>query len=152
MNFMINTGRGNIFFDTNILAYSVDKTDEAKHKTAVDLVESVFDGQLMGHVSNQVLAESYRVLTRKVKIPLAESDAKTFILGIVESNNWAKLNYSSQTLKLAMELSSQGAVSIWDSIISATMLENSLSSIYTENTNDFGKIAGIMAINPFKME
>ena len=147
---MTETWHAHIFFDTNILAYSLDKTDEAKHKRAVDLMESVFDGKLVGYVSNQVLAELYRVLTRKVKTPLAESDAKTFILGIVESNNWVKLNYSAQTLKLAMELSSQSAVSIWDAIISATMLENSLSSLYTENTKDFEKIAGIKAVNPFR--
>ena len=36
----------------------------------------------------------------------------------------------------------------WDAMLAATMMENNVSTIYTED-EIFGKIEGINAINPF---
>ena len=40
-------------------------------------------------------------------------------------------------------------INCWDAFIAATMIENKIFNIYTENTKDFSKIDGIKARNPF---
>ena len=42
-----------------------------------------------------------------------------------------------------------GNINYWDAFIAATMIENKIFNIYTENTKDFLKIDGIKARNPF---
>jgi len=41
-------------------------------------------------------------------------------------------------------------VHFWDALIAATMIENNVFTIFTENTKDFKKIKGITAINPLE--
>ncbi len=53
--------------------------------------------------------------------------------------------YSSATKKSAYQ-----GTPFWDALIAETMLENGVSTIYTENEKDFKKMRGINAINPFK--
>ena len=45
--------------------------------------------------------------------------------------------------------SSVKAGRIFDIFLAATMLDNEVQSIYTENVGDFHGISGIDAINPF---
>jgi len=41
-------------------------------------------------------------------------------------------------------------VSIWDSLIAETALENGIVKIYTENLKDFKKIPGLKVVNPME--
>jgi predicted nucleic acid-binding protein len=56
--------------------------------------------------------------------------------------------YKITTIKSAIDLSNENNMSFWDSLIAATMIENNIFNIYTENVKDF-KISGINAVNPF---
>ena len=142
--------KGNeVFFDTNIFVYAVDTYDGAKHGVARSLINSVFTASTNGCVSNQVLAELYCVLTSKLKRVMDPDTAKSAVLGIISSNNWKKINYTDATVRLALSFSSKKGSDIWDSLIAATMLENSITEIYTENISDFAGIPGITARNPF---
>lgn len=53
------------------------------------------------------------------------------------------------TLKKAMDISIKKNIEYWDALIAATMIENNISHIYTENIKDF-RIEGITAVNPFE--
>ena len=53
--------RDEVFFDINIL------------------VKRVFEGKRKGVISNQILAELFCVLTRKVKFPLSPAEAKVIV-------------------------------------------------------------------------
>jgi predicted nucleic acid-binding protein len=53
---------------------------------------------------------------------------------------------------LTSKISKQHKIHFFDSLLAATMQENGISKILTENVKDFNKIAGIEAENPFDMK
>lgn len=139
--------KDDVVFDTNILVYAFDTDEPKKRAICAPLVEGVSEGGF-GIVTNQITAEFYNVLTRKQKVP-AET-AGRLVSKFIQSPNWIKVNYTHETVERAIFLSSAFSVSIWDALVAATMLENNLSKIYTENTRDFRKIPGIKAVNPMR--
>ena len=58
------------------------------------------------------------------------------------------LNYNAQTIKSAIGISSKHGIHYWDALLAATMKENNVFSIYTENEKDFKKIPWLKTINP----
>jgi predicted nucleic acid-binding protein len=89
------------------------------------------------------------VLTKKIENPISFENAKTIVEGIIESENWAKIDYNSRTVrKAAITVNNDNSLHFWDALIAETMIENKITEIYTENTKDFEKIPGIRAINP----
>src|SRR3989344_2759753 len=100
-------------------------------------VQKAFKGEIKLAVSNQVLAELFFVLTKKLKTPFIVEEAETIVSGIIDSVNWVKINYNHETVKKATALSRSKKISIWDSLIVSTALEHDITKIYTENVKDF---------------
>ena len=136
------------FIDTNILVYSYEKDKPPKRNICLDLVLKCFRGEIQLVVSNQILAEFFHVITEKSKYPLSIEEAKGLIQLIIASSNWIKVDYTISTVLRAIDISK--SCGIWDALIDATMIENNISEIYTENEKDFGKIPWIEVINPLK--
>jgi len=139
-----------ILIDTNILVHAYNTFDREKHSKCKALVEEGFKGAAEFAVSNQILAELFSVLTRKIGNPLSSEGAGAVVCGIIDSMNWAKFNYNHDTVKRATILSKANNISIWDSLIAETALENGVTKIYTENLKDFKKIPGLKAVNPIE--
>ena len=138
------------FFDTNVLVYAFDTTEALKREKCKKLVFSVFRGETKGLVSNQVLAELFFVLTKKVKHPYEAKKAANLVKGFIGSGNWIKVNYSCATAAKATGLAADNKMHFWDALIAGTMLENQAFEIITENGKDFSKIGQIKAVNPVK--
>ena len=139
-----------ILVDTNIIVYAYDTFDKKKHEICKDVIEAGFRGELKLAVSNQILAELFFVLTKKLKNPFSPEDAESIVIGIADSINWTKINYTHETAKKAVSISKNSLTSFWDMLIAATALENDISQIFTENTKDFEKIQKMSAKNPMK--
>lgn len=137
------------FFDTNVLAYVLDRGDEKRRKRSARLVGRVMFGEITGCVSNQILAELYSVLTGKMKETVSREEAEALIESIVQSEKWRKINYSHETVKRALRTAGKKKISIWDAIIIETMNENDVSKIFTEDVV-FRRFPGIAAVNPFR--
>jgi predicted nucleic acid-binding protein len=138
------------FFDTNILVYAYDISEEEKRVVCNKLLSQVFLSKLNGVISAQVLAEVFYVLTNKVKNPLDAEEAKKIIFNFLKSENWLKISYDENTLEKAINTSIDVKIDLWDALIAETMKENGINKIYTENEKDFKKIPGIKVINPLK--
>ena len=137
--------------DTNILVYAYDKTDERKHKIAVDLVVDTFNGKRPLAISLQNLNEFYVIVTKKSKNILDPTTARNVVAEFLNFKQWKKLYPDEDTLFHAMEMHAKYKLpDFWDTHIAAVMLQNGITTIYTENIKDFKKIPGIKAINPFK--
>lgn len=145
MNFMEDE---TIIADTNVIVYAYDSFDKKKHESCKNIVEKAFKGDIKLAVSNQILCEVFFVLTKKLKIPFSVEEAEVIVSGIIDSVNWVKINYDYETVKKAIALSKSKKVSIWDSLIVSTALENGIEKIYTENLKDFKEMP-IAAVNPF---
>ncbi len=136
--------------DTNIIVYAYGLSEELKRQKCKKIIESVFSWENTAFVTNQILAEFFSAVTRKIEKPLKEEDAKDIIEGIIESENWIKIDYTHKTVNRAVNTSTILKTTFWDTLIAETMLENSVFEILTENTKDFEKIPKLIVKNPLK--
>ncbi len=136
-----------LFFDTNILCYAYDSGEPLKRKICEKLVEQAFKGEITGVISNQVLAELFNALTRRLDV--AVETAKIITQSLILSRQWHKIDYNSNTVDRALEHADLFNAPFLDVLISETMKENGITEIVTENERDFNKISGIKIRNPF---
>ena len=133
--------------DTNILVYAYDKDELEKSKKAEELLAKCFLGGIDLAISNQNLAEFVHVTTRKSKLTYGQ--AMVNVKDIFKSKAFKKINYNANTVISAIEIAKEFKTSFWDALLAATMRENGIFNIYTENVNDF-KMPWIKAVNPMK--
>lgn len=135
--------------DSNVLIYGYDKYDIKKHKIAVSLLEKCWKRKIIYALSLQNLSEFYTNITKKVRKPLDKIIAYYLIMDIINFPNWKILKFNERTILSAIEITNTFEMSYWDSLLAATMKENKISKIYTENEKDF-KVPWIKVINPFR--
>ena len=133
--------------DTNILVYASEKDESAKVQKAKEFINRCWKGEILFAVSSQNLGEFVHVSAKKAKLNLEE--AKTFTEFIVEFHGFQKISYNAGTVISAIEIANEFKTPFWDALLAATMKENGIFNIYTENVNDF-KMPWIKAVNPLK--
>lgn len=137
-----------VCFDTTILVYAYDESYREEREACKKLVGMVFSGELRGVVTNQILAELFNVLTKKIEKPLGTETSEIIVNSFIESDNWKKINYSHETVRKAINTTKKSKAHFWDCLIAETMKDNGIENLYTENEKDFRKIRGVTLINP----
>jgi len=133
--------------DTNILVYAYDTSEGMKHEAAKQLLKGIWeDGG--GVVCVQNLMEFFVVITKKVEIPIPVTVAKTIIEDISKSDSWKVIDRDINTFLYAIDLVERYNIHLWDATIVASMKENEVSRIVTENTKDFEKVPDIYVTFP----
>ena len=94
------------------------------------------------------------VLTNPLKLtrPYKADEAAEICHLYIKSKNIKKIVSTEQSYYEALRLASQVGMTarkIFDCLLTATALENSVDTIYTENTKDFEPFKSIKTINPF---
>jgi len=136
--------------DTNILVYSIDRSaKEEKREVAKEIVGSGFKEEREFQVPVQCLEEFTVVSTSKIEKPISQEEAYDYIEEIVKFHMFDALSTTPGSALKASKIRNNNQISFWDCLIAAVMLENNVSKIYTENTEDFRPIEGIEAENPF---
>ena len=133
--------------DTNILVYSYDKDEPPKRSKAEELLSKCFSGEISLAISIQNLAEFVSVTTRKSKLSFEQ--ARINVNDLIDTPNFKKIGYKAETIISAIKIANEFKTSFWDALLAATMKENGIFNIYTENVNDF-KMPWIKAVNPLK--
>ena len=136
--------------DTTILVYAFDKGEKEKRAICHKLIKAILKGRRSAVITNQILAEFFSVTTTKIKNPYTAEKSGLIVDSFVVSDNFNKLNYDFRTVGKAIEFVDKYKISFWDALIAATMIENNVFTIYTENERDFKKIPGLKVINPFR--
>ena len=137
------------FIDTNILVYAYDTTDAQKHLIAKNLLERCWKKEVVYTLSAQNLAEFFVVATRKIPHPISPAVAEQIVKDISSFSHWKVLYYDATTVLFAIHLSASLKRGFWDALLAATMLQQGVCGIYTENTVDFKPLKQIAVINPF---
>jgi len=132
--------------DTNILIYSVDSQDK-KHKISVSMIQNLIEAGDMV-ISSQNLAELSRVLLEKVDPPQKHEDVMKYLFKFKTLGTM--IDYDSNTVVDAVNISKQYKIHFFDALLIATMQENNVSYILTENTKDFKKVKWLTVKNPFE--
>lgn len=134
--------------DTNILVYAFDNKDLIKKRRCERLLKEIIGKKFKFYLSTQILSEFYVVTTGKTAKILEKEEAKQIVEEISEIFNI--LEIKKEAIIEAIRISVFHKTSFWDALIAATMLENNIFTIYTENEKDFSKITELKIINPLK--
>lgn len=90
-------------------------------------------------------------MTEPLQPPLTQSRAQRELRAYLSSRLKLILPKDTTVARMSDLLGSQAIKGgkIFDFFLAATMLDNGVGTIYTENVRDFAGIAGIEAINPW---
>lgn len=135
--------------DSNLLSYVFDESEPDKRRICGELVGDCWERKRDFAVSVQNLSEFYVVVTNKISNPIPADIARRFIELIIDFQGWHVINYSAPTIKSAIDISKEHGIHYWDALLAATMRENNVFSIYTEDS-DFEKISWLKTVNPLK--
>lgn len=131
------------FVDTNVLLYSVDRSDPAKRSTASALLATRADDLV---VSAQVLSEFYAVATRRLAEPLSEADAAAFIDDLEDLPIVA---IDLDVVRDGIRVSRQAQLSYWDGLILAAARSAGCEVVLTEDLAHGATLGGVRIENPF---
>ena len=135
--------------DTNILVYAFDNSLPTKQDAARHLLKNALIENGEFSVSIQNLSEFFAVVTSKIQKPLAKQLAAQIVQKLLKFAGITKIAPQPETVAKAVQFCSAQNADYWDALLAATMLENNVFTIYTENEKDFRQIPGINVINPF---
>ena len=135
--------KNKIFFDTNILVYSVDKFNKQKQKKARLLLKEAANENAVV-ISTQVLQEFYVTAVKKLNAnPLV---VKEII------NSFEKFDIIAVTVEMikdAVDIRLLNKISFWDAIIVVSAEAAKCSALLTEDLNSGQIIKGVKVVNPF---
>ena len=132
-----------VFFDTNILVYTLDADAmEKRERARAVLRERSRSDELF--ISTQVLQEFYVAATRKLGLePLVAKETMAA---------FERINIVVVTRPLideAIDISILHRLSFWDSLIVAAAIDSRCESLLTEDLSDGQSIRGLRIVNPF---
>ncbi|MFH1256777.1 MAG: PIN domain-containing protein [Candidatus Diapherotrites archaeon] len=136
-----------VLIDSNVLVYAFDSSEQKKHKIAKEILDAL-SASGKGVLSIQNLAEFYSLVTKKIERPLEQYLAKDIVENMC--NSFKVLHYDEKTIINAIETSTAFNTSFWDALLAATMKENYIEKIFTEDEKDFRKMPWLEVENPFK--
>ncbi|GAB6091092.1 PIN domain-containing protein [Spirochaeta dissipatitropha] len=133
-----------VFFDTNILVYTVDKKDIEKTHKSRELIKNVTQ-EHAPVISTQVLQEFYNASTSKLGID------KIIVKNLVHNyRNMEIVTIDLLIIEQAIDISILFQLSFWDSLILAAAEQANCTYIISEDLNNGQRIRGIEIVNPFK--
>jgi len=141
MNYMTDR----FLIDSNILVYAFTNINPKKQKKAKEIIYKARDSTL-GYISKQNIIELINT-NRKFSKNLSNKELQKIITGL---ESLKIIDYSTTTIKKALDIQTQTNIGFFDSLIIQTMIENNIFVIFTENEKDFKKIENFSVINPFK--
>ena len=138
------TESNKIFFDTNILVYSVDENDLQKKEIASQLLTDASSSKT-GIISTQSLQEFYNVAVKKLK--LSKQIAKEYVE--LFSSQLTVRQVTVPLILNAIDISIKDKLSFWDSLILSSANDNGCIIVYSEDLNNDQIIGGTKILNPF---
>lgn len=133
------------FVDTNIAVYAVDFDEQEREKQQVAAALLADDpDQLV--VSAQVLQEFYVVVTRKLKHPMTQEQAKAAAESLAQLD---VVSIDAQVALAAIDTSREAQVSLRDALIIEAAHLAGCEQVLTEDLTDGQVIRGVQVHNPF---
>ncbi len=139
--------KDDIFFDTNVIVYLFDKSEDRKHRIAKTLFHEGLR-KYNSFISVQVINEFIVIASQKIKKPLSLSEVKKRVEFLSNTLSIRPLGF--ETCISAIDLKNKYNLSYWDSLIAASALDNDCKVLYTEDMQDGLVINERLTINnPF---
>lgn len=137
-----------VFVDTNVLVYARDRTDEVKHRRALEWLTALWE-ERAGRVSWQVLQEYYVTVTRKLDPPRDAADAREDVTSLV---TWRPVPVDVRVADAAWAIEDRYGLSWWDALIVAAAQAGDCTYLLTEDLQDGEDLGGVTVLDPFAHE
>ena len=135
--------KGLAFFDSNVLVYTDDRGAPKKQKRALALIEEhLQDGTAV--VSLQVLQEYFAAATRKLGVAAETAQQKVEIMARARV-----VRFEASDVVASIELHRLNQISFWDALIVHAARSAGAKTLYTEDLQTGGALAGVRVVNPF---
>jgi predicted nucleic acid-binding protein len=134
-----------VFVDTNVLVYSRDARDAAKHQRAREWVEFLWDTK-RGRVSRQVLHEYYVTVTRKLRPGLPAEEARSDVRTLF---HWLTAVDPEVVIESAWTFQDRCSLSFWDALILAAAQSMGCGFLLSEDRPAGQELEGIRVVSPF---
>lgn len=135
---------GKVFFDTNILVYSVDERTPEKKVIASNLLNKASRSK-NGIISTQSLQEFYNAAVKKLN--LSKQAAKEYVDFF--SKQFPVKEISIPLIIKAIDISIKNGLSFWNSLILSAANDTGCILVYSEDMNSGQIICGTKVLNPF---
>lgn len=137
-----------VFVDTNVLVYARDRSDEAKHRRALEWMAALWE-ERTGHLSWQVLQEYYVTVTRKLDPPRDAADAREDIASLA---TWVPTGPDLALVDRAWAVEDRYGLSWWDALIVAAAQTAGCAYLLSEDLQDRQRLGDLTVVNPFTHE
>jgi len=131
------------FVDTNVLLYSVDRTEPRKRDAARQWISLLWENGA-GRLSWQVLHEFYANAERKARMNRAS--ARKFVEVL---SHWQPVESGLALLERGWHWMDHSQLSFWDSLIVAAAERTGCRWLLSEDFQDGQSFDGIRVVNPF---
>jgi len=130
-------------FATNVLVYAMDRDAGERHHVALDLVRRARGRDCV--ITLQSLAELFRILTGKNKLPPAEA------IKVVQAWRDVAPVFAADDMCLvdAMDAVADHNWSFWDAMMWATAKRAGCRLLISEDGQDGRTLGGVTIVNPF---
>ncbi|MBV8629282.1 MAG: PIN domain-containing protein [Silvibacterium sp.] len=132
-----------VFVDTNVLIYSLDKTQPRKQPLAERWRAELWRSR-RGRISYQVLQEFYANVA--TKWPAIKDQARAEIRDLLA---WRPVPIDGPVIEQAWKLQDRYHLSFWDSLIIAAAKAASCRYLLTEDLQAGQDLSGVLVVNPF---
>jgi predicted nucleic acid-binding protein len=133
-----------VFFDTNVLLYTLDAGNSAKQAMALEWRNAGWELRV-GRLSWQVLNEFYANATGKMKA--SPAIARTMVDSYA---CWQAVDFSLGLIHNAWHWVDHAGVSYWDALIVAAAERSGCRWLLTEDFQEGRKFGAIQVVNPFR--
>ena len=134
-----------VFVDTNVLVYSRDARDAAKHQRAREWVGFLWDTK-RGRVSRQVLHEYYVTVTRKLRPGLPVEEARSDVRTLF---HWLTAVDPEVMVESAWTFQDRCSLSFWDALVLAAAQSMGCGFVLSEDLPAGQELEGIRVVSPF---
>lgn len=135
------------FLDTNVLVYSLDRSDPAKHARARELVTELLEAGTVV-VSTQVLLELFSVLTKKAPTRLSPAQALEVLERLLP---WPIHSLTAADVVGAARLAARERLSLWDANIVQSALAVGARTLWSEDLPHGRRFGSLVVRNPFRL-
>ena len=135
-----------VFVDSNVLVYTLDSREADKQARAAAWLEHLWSNR-RGRLSFQVLQEFYVNVTRKVRPPVEEEEARRVVRSLLA---WQPVRVGAGELEAAWSIRDRHALSWWDALIVAAAESSDCRYLLTEDLQHGRDLGGVRIVSPFR--
>ena len=135
-----------VFVDTKVLISAEDGAEADKQHRALDWIERLWRAR-SGRLSTQVLNEFYVNVTRKLKPPMPQGDARATVRRFAAG--WNPWQIDQATVETAWAMEARHGLQYWDCLVLAAAQHSGCALVLSEDMQHEGRYGAVQVINPF---